>query len=527
MFNKEIIIKRASKEGFLYFIYKVTATILYAIASIIIARYLEPEYYGIYSLLITIPHIYLLLGGLGIEPALIKFISSEYVLGRIDKIRYMLNITLLFKFLIYSLLFVISALLATQVPYTFHLDNTFTMLLYISGLLIIIEGIHNIFYGVLRALEKASKAGFLEVINAITRLVLALLFITVLQLRVLGAVLSYIAGFLAALIVGIILCYKWINHLRKELELFSEREVSNGAISLIKSMISYGFIVYLYGVTHIIIDYYDRIILVLLTSSRELGGFSVIVNITLLPALLVRSISFVMFPVFSMYNTISKDTSPFILSLSIRFSTLILMPIIASIIIYSQKIVNLIYGSAYTFASFYLVLYSIDLILLPFIQLTISYLKGCALLRDLLKMTVTSLILNIILSPILGIFLRVPGIILAKIISDFIVLLYVVLYIYRKNHISIGFKSLSLTYLLTLFLSILIIGINKILSTYIGDFALVVSIILLLLLYINAIGLLRCINKIEFIYLEKILCEIPILGKLLVIILKYLKTTFY
>ncbi|MEM2506921.1 MAG: oligosaccharide flippase family protein, partial [Nitrososphaeria archaeon] len=128
-----------------------------AIGSILMARFLGPEGYGLYSLTLTMPTIMLSLIALGIDQAVIRFPARLIVEDKPDRILSILKSAVAFRFLtalvMWLICFLFSDIFAT------HLLNRPEIGFYIkiSSFLIITQSFFTLLYNVFIGLDISER----------------------------------------------------------------------------------------------------------------------------------------------------------------------------------------------------------------------------------------------------------------------------------------------------------------------------------------------------------------------------------
>jgi len=113
------IAEAAVKGGVLIFTGNTSATIIHAVASIVIARLLGPADYGLYSIALVIPPLTLVFTDFGVNPTIVKFSAQFRSEGRDRHVSNTIRAGLLFKLATGLLMFSASFLLAEFFCYSY------------------------------------------------------------------------------------------------------------------------------------------------------------------------------------------------------------------------------------------------------------------------------------------------------------------------------------------------------------------------------------------------------------------------
>jgi len=103
--NLSDIAKLSAKGSFFLFLGKTSSTLIMSLASILIARLLGPEEYGLYIVALIIPSLLIPLSDLGISFALTRFSALFLSEKKGRKILDLIKTGIFFKFLVISLLY--------------------------------------------------------------------------------------------------------------------------------------------------------------------------------------------------------------------------------------------------------------------------------------------------------------------------------------------------------------------------------------------------------------------------------------
>lgn len=180
------------------------ATIFSAICSILIARLLGPELYGLYSLSFIVYSFLMIFTDFGISQANIRFIANYISQEKRNYTIPIFKISLLFNLVISFIVFSIGFIFSDKL--TIMLLNRFEIisLVRLTLILIIIQSITIIIGNTLLGLGDMKGYAMIDVIRQIFRIILSPTLI-ILGLSVLGAIMGYIIAFIAGFITSLIL----------------------------------------------------------------------------------------------------------------------------------------------------------------------------------------------------------------------------------------------------------------------------------------------------------------------------------
>ncbi|MEM0086610.1 MAG: oligosaccharide flippase family protein, partial [Zestosphaera sp.] len=114
----EKVLVRTSRDAFVVFVGNFLSTLFLAVSAIIVARLLQPENYGIYSVSLLVSSVLLLFTDFGIDSALVKYVSKFNALRKEEIVK-----EVVFKGLVLKL-FVVSVVSVVNYLFAFELSTT-------------------------------------------------------------------------------------------------------------------------------------------------------------------------------------------------------------------------------------------------------------------------------------------------------------------------------------------------------------------------------------------------------------------
>lgn len=396
------------------------------IFTIVVARILLPELFGLYSLALSTILVFSAFSDLGISNTLIKFISSSKNNSKSKAyFSYLMKVKLILMSSAIVALFVSSYFIA----YSYYNKPIF-LALAVGALYILFSGFAGIFDGVFQSQNNFKKTFFKEIIFQSLRLTLVPLIIlftirtfqTEVMLSSIFLVLSF--AFLIALLFISISARKQIPFLKLKTNELDKKE---------KGMLN-KFIVALSALTlsNVLFGYIDMIILGRFVEAEFIGyyraAFSLIAS-----AIPLITFSSALFPLFSRLKGKRLERG---LKKSVRITFLIAVPSFILTFILSPLVVRIIFGPQYVLSSNILRLFSVLILFLPLISIYSSYLVSQNKPKRVTISLLASAILNIILN-ITFVFLLLPygqlqavyGVATATIISN---IFYLVMLTWRR-----------------------------------------------------------------------------------------------
>ena len=415
------IAKDSAKGGFYLFLGDASSKAVLAVGSILIARLLKPEGYGLYTLALVVPALLSSFITFGIGQALIRFPAKLRAEGKDEAAVRILRSGLTFRLLIGAAMsavgFLFSDFFATYVL------NRPDMGFYVrlASLAILFQAVFGLMYKIFVGLDRMERSALLKAVMSATKSFSAPLLI-VLGFGVAGAVLGHVLGYMVAGVVGLLLFfigpYKTLrspsgNH-------------DNHFLGDLKLMLSYGFPLYISSLLSIFLSQYKLIILAFCVSNFEIGNFNVATNLITLLNILIFPISITLFPAFSKLDpVVERAELKSFFNYSVKYASLFVVPASVAVMALSKDIVNVVYGPAYKLASLFLLLCVVPFLFIGLYSRVLqSLFNGLGETKLTLKTSLINLAAFIPLAPLLTQLYGVLGMIFTLTISNLLSVIY-------------------------------------------------------------------------------------------------------
>lgn len=507
-------VARSSVRGsFFLFLGMSSSTIIMALTSIFIARLLGPEDYGLYTVIFIIPNLFIAFTDLGISPALTKFSAQLHIEGRDKETAHFIKVgifsKLIFTFIISLSLFLTSEKIATHI---LHRQGT-SYLIRIAILTLFGQAVLETVVATLIGLDETDKGSVLINIQAVVKAITSPLLIFF-GLSVAGALLGTGLGFVIAASSGAIML---LLHTCDELERNREKSENISFSKGLYTLIYYGIPLYFSTLIYNLQFQIKSIFLALFSSNMSIGNYKTAKNFIFLINLLIYPISKSLFPAFSKLN-INNDRSSIqkMFKLSVKYTSLLVIPTSIAISILSKNIVYVIYGSQYQFAPTYLSIY-----MLGFLCTAIGRYVNVALFnsqgdtRTTFKLQILNFSLSIPLAFILINIYDVMGLIISIIISELISSIYGIYQVKTIYNINFEVVSSIKTIMVTLLSAFLVCIFFKYIYLINPIFNLILGGILYIMSFLVFAPVLGVINKEDIEYLGNMLKELPFIYPLI------------
>ena len=485
MSNKLIeIAEDSARGGFFLFTGNALSFIILAIGSIIVARLLGPDNYGLYSLSLIVPSILAGFTDFGISYALTRFSAKFRAESKSDLVASILKSGLLFK-LIIGILMSLICFIFSDIFATYILNRSgMSFLVRIASFMILFQTIFTALNSSFIGLDRMEGSALIMSIQSILKTTLSPLLV-VLGFSVVGALSGHVLSYMLAAIPGSLILLKYYKKLGKP---------SSNSFSInLKIMLGYGFPLYLSALLGLFLSQYQTIILAFFVSNFEIGNFSIATNLSSLINVLVFPLG-VLFPAFSKVNPDSDELKR-AFKLSVKYVALLIVPATTIVAILSKDIVNTLYGYSYNLAPLFLSLYILAFLYTGLGSIVLGYLfSGIGETKVVFKWNLINLSIFLPLAPILTMFYSVQGLIFAFLASSLLSLAYAIFIAIKRINVKFDLKA-SIKIYLASFLSTIPILVLLQFSSLNSFFNLIICGLIFLFTYLTLIPLIGAINE--------------------------------
>lgn len=427
--KKALQIGRISATGGLkLFAAKITSTAIMATGSIILARLILPEEYGLYSIAL-IPSLTLnLFHDWGIGSAMTKYVAQYRVTNNEDEIRDIVKVGLMFKAGIGLGLSFLSLFLASFIASTvFHRLDSMT-LISVASVAIISDSLFTVSQACFVGFERMDLNGWTMICQSILKSALSPILV-LLGYGALGATLGNVVALLFAAILSVLMLYFLLFK-----NLGRAGAHRPGKSQVIKTMLRFGVPLSVSTILGGIITKFYGFMIAFYCTDTIIGNYQVAVNFAILLTFFTFPIATVLFPAFAKLDPANEPALlKTVFASAVKYTALLLVPATMAIMVLSKPMVSTLFGEKWIYAPFFLTLYVIPFLFVVFGDTAIhSLLSGLGQTRTLMKMSILTILFGIPLALILVPALGVTGAILGSMLAGLPSLLFGLRWIWKS-----------------------------------------------------------------------------------------------
>jgi len=336
-----------AKGSLVNFISQVGFSLSAMLTSIIVARLLGPEEYGIFSILSSLQSLIILLASLNISVAVTKFLSEYRVTDFEKSVRYF-NIaglmTISASVIVCILLFVLSGFITVLYRYTIS-----PFLIRVTIVPVLISPLILFLYSVFRGYQKIKLHAYLQIITSITRL--SILVSLTLLFGLIGLLIGIILEAALFLVIQVISLRRTIPTLfsfRLSFKFLKRDEI----LSIFKFTIP----IFIPLVAITFANWFTSTLLALNKGYTEIAFFAIAFTLSQIITYVPRALSIPLLPSISEVATTSSDKVNLISNKAVTFVTNLGFLIALLLSVFPFYIVEILYGSIYANTITYMIL---------------------------------------------------------------------------------------------------------------------------------------------------------------------------
>jgi len=423
--SKAAEMAKVSARGSFHFLWGlVISTCISAVATIFVGRLLGSDLYGLYGIILIAPTLMGTFRDWGVNAAIIRFTAQFRAENRLSEIRNIAISGMVFEItlgiFLSAVLFGVAGFLATTV----FSRPEITELIQLASISILADGIVKAASSVFTGMEKMELYSVVLIAQSAIRTAIMVTLI-ILGFGTYGAVLGYTISVVIAGLVSASLVWLASRNLPK----LGGFKIEVGAY--VKTMLQYGIPLSLSSIINSFLFRYYMFLLPIfyVADNIAIGNYSMASNFIVLIGFFATPITTMLFPAFSKLSPQKdKQTLKKVYQYSIKYASLIVVPIAALVMCLAQPAVATLFGETYTSAALFLPLLAVAYIFPVFGSLSMgSFISSQGKNTFLLYLTLIETAIGVPLGYVLIMQLGVLGLIITTLaagIPNMIISLY-------------------------------------------------------------------------------------------------------
>lgn len=402
----------SARGGFFLITGNVASTIIMALSTILIGRFLGPELYGEYGLSIIVPQMLFIFADFGLAAGVTKFAASLRAEGKTSRAAKIIEYATFLRAAIALLFFLFNFALADFLAAVLLRRPDLGFYVRLASITIPFNMISTLAISAYLGLDKTQYSAFTANIQAISKAAISIMLV-LLGFSVAGAVTGHVSSHI---IGGVVATSILVFLLRKYAK---NRGDDVGFTDSIKTLMRYGVPLYLSGILVGFIHPYQNFVLAFFTPTVDIGNWKAARNFVALMSIVSMPITSALFTAFSkLDSTMSEDETVTFFKFANKYTTLLIVPVTILLITFSNEIVQVIYGSTYQTAASFLSISCLLFFLVGLGYLNLdSLFNGLGETRTTLKTSLVAALIIFTLSPLLANTYGVLGVLVALIVA--------------------------------------------------------------------------------------------------------------
>jgi len=359
--------KKSATGSFQLFIGVAASTIIMAVGTIILARLITQEEYGLYAVALIPSATATLFRDWGVNSAIVRYAASLRAENKEEKAYEIIVSGTLFEaltgFALSTILISLSSFLASTV---FQRPE-------ISSLIAIAST--TVFAGALLTAAQSSFIGFERMeLNSLTNICQAVAktvaspILVFIGYGALGATLGYTISSIFAAIIGLAVLYLTIVRRLK-----AKTPQKNGLSQTLKGMLRYGVPLSIASIISGFLMQFYAFLMAIYCSDAMIGNYQVATQFATLLTFFTIPISTVLFPMFSKIDSQKEpELLRTVFASSVKYTSMFLVPATMAVMVLSKPMVCTLFGEKWAYAPFFLTLYVISNIFTIFGSLSLG-----------------------------------------------------------------------------------------------------------------------------------------------------------
>jgi stage V sporulation protein B len=435
--EKALVMGKTSATGsFRLLIGVATSTVIMAVGAIILGRLLTVDEYGLYGIVLIPSTTMNLFRDWGINSAMTKYIANFRAANKDEEIRDIIIAGLIFEIATGLALSFLSLFLASFVASTVFQRPESAFFIEIVSVSIISGSLLTASQSVFIGFERMELNSFTLVCQAIVKTAIGPVLVF-LGYSVLGAVIGYSLGFIAAGVIGITTFYLVL--FRPLMKKTSKTPIRR----TLKTMLNYGLPLSISSILGGILGQIYAFLMPSFANNTMVGNYQTAANFAVLITFLTIPIGTVLFPAFAKLDPQNeRELVKTVFASSVKYSSILLVPATMALMALSSPMIGTLYGEKYVYGPFFLTIAVMSNLLVAVGSLSQGgFLSGLGETRMLMKQSIITILVGLPLGFFLIPSLGITGLILANVFAAVPGLIWVLYWIWKHYEAKADFQS--------------------------------------------------------------------------------------
>ena len=427
------MLQRSARGSLILIVGQLVSTLITALGTIIVARFLGSAKFGIISIANIPISMALLFVNNGVSQALMKFLAQYRHENQHQNLKtmalagFLLNLTVSSALTV--LVYALSGYLANQV---FH-EPELQLLIQVLSFSIFAHALVNMSYAVFVGYERMVLRSLTNITYSILKSVLAPLLV-LLGYGAFGAAIGNTAPLLISGLIGLALVMFIVSKEEKE---DSSLPLSEAVRTIIAFSYPLFFSSLIGGLNQVF-----NFLLPLYVEPSVIGNFSAALNFTVLVSFFTAPISTALFPLFSKLEQSEDGALRMVFQNAVKYMSLVTFPITTAIIALSPQIIQALYESSYMQAPFFMKLHMLNFYFIGVGAMTVrNLLTSQKQTQTTFRMTLTQILIGLPLGVYLIPRYGVVGFIATSLVSTKLGLFYGLWWVRRHFRFSVNWAA--------------------------------------------------------------------------------------
>ncbi len=364
----------------------------------VLTRYLSVSEYGLFYSIWNFLTFFLFFLYMGLDQAVVHYIVKYKASEEYDKIKTAVISTLFFQLITTAIFVILIFVFSSYLEANYFRFPQSGYFLKLMSLFLIFNVLGGISTYVLYGFQRMRVYSFYAPVQSFLYLALALIF--------LKFNLGLYAPFLAYLATSVLLVLFFLPFSFKSFPLFKYKMVEFKGIT--RTLFSYGFPVILTAISSRLLIQTDTLMLTRMTSLEQVGLYQTALPLATLLTFFSAGILTIIFPLFTeLWHNNDKSKIEMYLKYIYKYLTLLMLPAVALLIIFSKSLLGIMFGQEYLAASTAMIILSLSVIFNILSSINLQSISAFGHPKDVSKIVlfgaIFNIVLNFILIPLFGI----------------------------------------------------------------------------------------------------------------------------